>query len=676
MRTAAALLLPALLLAAAPRLPAQQPQAPAPAAAGAGADGSGDFLAFNFDNVDVRVFAQVVGAFTGRRIVVADDAAGKVTVFSHPASRDEAFAIFSAALEASGFTIVPDKDGLQRVVRLPEREGTGMGPVVTDPDLLPEHGLVTFVLRLEHVPASEMRDLLEAQLRRKGFITAMQETNHLVFTDTAENVRRILELAGRLDRPGMARVTEVFAVEHAEAAQLARELSASFAADQTRAQQLLARLPATSPAGSAPPALTPPTIIPVEHSNRLLVTGTPRQLDMVRELLVKMDVEAPSGHSAFNFVPLSYLRAADIAKNLTTLLEKFAAGTVDPALSRRIAVEAVVSRNALLVNASPADFREVKALLEQLDVPPEQVHVEVLIAEVSEGDTDTLGVQITGLRTPDRVGGVGVGAASRFNDETATGSGTLGAVASGLFGEGITFGIAHGSHLDANGNVVSDYPALFTIDAVRQNSRVRILANPSLAAANNVEAEVAIVDNIPLTESNITGTGDSREVIQTITRQDVGVKLSFTPHVVPGGLVQMELNPSIEAVTDTGRSGAADYAPTISKRSVKTTMTVPDGETIVIAGLSRTDTTMIERKVPLLGDIPLLGWLFRWDSEVEQRTNILIFVTPHVMGDADAARAVRESLEAATGLSASEAAAELAAPPPPAEDGAETEPVP
>ena len=364
--------------------------------------------------------------------------------------------------------------------------------------------------------------------------------------------------------------------------------------------------------------------------------------------------------------------AAELVAQL--LLE--AGDDASAALSRRIAVEAVVSRNALLVNASPADFREVKTLLEQLDVPPEQVHVEVLIAEVSEGDTDTLGVQITGLRTPDRVGGVGVGAASRFNDETATGSGTLGAVASGLFGEGITFGIAHGSHLDANGNVVSDYPALFTIDAVRQNSRVRILANPSLAAANNVEAEVAIVDNIPLTESNITGTGDSREVIQTITRQDVGVKLSFTPHVVPGGLVQMELNPSIEAVTDTGRSGAADYAPTISKRSVKTTMTVPDGETIVIAGLSRTDTTTIERKVPLLGDIPLLGWLFRWDSEVEQRTNILIFVTPHVMGDADAARAVRESLEAATGLSASEAAAELAAPPPPAEDGAETEPAP
>ena len=668
MRNAAALLLPALLLAAAPRLPAQQ--RPDDGAVTAAQDERGDFLAFNFDSVDVRVFAQVVGSFTGRRIVVADDAEGKVTVFSRPASRDEAFAIFTAALEASGFTIVPDKDGMERVVRLPDREGTGMGPVVTDPALLPEHGLVTFVLRLEHVPASEMRDLLEAQLRRKGFITAMQETNHLVFTDTAENVRRILELAGRLDRPGMARATEVFPVEHAEAAQLARELSACFAADQTRAQQLLARLPATTPAGAPPPALTPPTIIPVEHANRLLVTGTPRQIDMVRELLAKMDVESPSGHSAFNFVPLNYLRAADIAKNLTTLLEKFAAGNVDPALSRRIAVEAVVSHNALLVNASPADFREVKALLEQLDVAPQQVHVEVLIAEVSESDADTLGVQITGLRTPDRVGGVGVGAASRFNDETATGSGTLGQIASGLFGEGLTFGIAHGSHLDANGNVVSDHPALFTIDAVRQNSRIKILAKPSLAAANNVESEVAIVDNIPLTESNITGTGDSREVIQTITRQDVGVKLSFTPHVIPGGLVQMELQPSIEAVTDTGRS-SSDYAPTISKRSVKTTMTVPDGETIVIAGLSRTDRTTVERKIPLLGDIPLLGWLFRWDSDVEQRTSILIFVTPHVMGDAEAARAVRESLETATGLSAADAMAELVAPAPALEDGAE-----
>jgi general secretion pathway protein D len=229
-----------------------------------------------------------------------------------------------------------------------------------------------------------------------------------------------------------------------------------------------------------------------------------------------------------------------------------------------------------------------------------------------------------------------------------------------MFGQGLTFGIAHGSYTDANGNIVTDYPGVFNIDAIKGNDKVKILANPSLGAQNNVEAEVSVVDNIPITEATITGSGSDRDVIQNITRMDVGVKLTMTPHIIPDGIVQLELEPSIEAVTDKGIS--SDYAPTISKRRVKTTVMVEDGKTIVIAGLMRNDTAEVKKKIPLLGDIPLLGWLFRWNSTEEKKTNILIFVTPTVISDTAGADALRTDLEKRTGLSSQTITEEMAVP--------------
>lgn len=634
-------------------------------------EAGGDFLSFAFDRADIRAFTQVVGGFTGRKIVVSDGVEGDVTVVSPRVSRDEAWELYCSVIESCGFTIVPE-DGFDRVVRLPDRSSPGMGSIVGEGAELPAHGLVTAVLHVEHVPAAEMRELLEGLVSRKESVAVLPDTNHLVISDTAETVRRARSLVETLDRPGMARSTEVIPLSHADASQVARQISAAFAESQSRAQQLLQRIPSSIPGApsGAPASMRPPTVVPVEHANSIMVSGTQAQVQAVRELLEKMDVPAAPGRSGLRMIALDYLKATEVAKNITTLLEKFAAGNPDPTLARRIAVEAVEKANALLVNAQPADFDEVRELVRSLDVAPKQVHISVLIAEVSEGDEDTLGVQITGLRTPDRVGGIGVGASSRFADEAAAGSGLLGTVAAGLYPEGLTFGIAHGSRKDAEGNLVYDYPAVFNVDAIKQNSKVKILANPTLGAQNNTEAEVSIVNNIPLTESTITGTGDDRDVINNITRQDVGVKLSLTPHIVPGGLVQIELAPSIEAVLDTGPSEGGSYAPTISKRSVRTTMTVPDGETIVIAGLSRADKTEVKRKIPLLGDIPLLGWLFRWSSEQEERTNILIFVTPHVIDGAEDAAAVRAALEDSTGLRAADAAESLRAAAGPAPDGA------
>lgn len=623
-------------------LPVSRAQEAAPPAVG-----EGDFLAFNFEQVDIRMFTQLVGQFTGQRFVVADDVDGKITVVSPRVARAEAYRLFVAVLESAGHTVVVDGD-VHRVVKLPAR-GTGMGTVVGQGATTPEAGLITRILHLEHVTASEMRKLLEAHIERKEAVSALDETNHLVVTDTASTIRRIEEIVRELDQPGSARVTEVVALQHADAAKLAQQLGAAMAETQTRAEQLLQRIPATGGATAAPPALRAPTIVAAEHANRLVLSGTARQIQSLKDLIAQMDVDAPTGRSHLNALFLNYIKSEDAAKSITSLLEKAAARNPDSASVRRIAVEASSGNNALLVDAAPQDFEGVRQLVAALDVPPKQVHITVMIAEVAESSGLTLGVEMTALALPEGVGDRTGAGATRLGGSSTT-EGMLDKLQQGIFGSGLSIGVAQGAYVNADGNVVSGYPGFININAIKQDGRVKILSETSLGAQNNQEASVGIVDEIPILESTIQGgSGASRDVIQNIKRTDVGVKLRMVPHIVPGDQVRVELEPSIEAVTSSG-DASTQFAPTIAKRTVSTTVTVPDGRTIVIAGLTRTDTVRNRRKVPLLGDIPLLGWLFRWDTEEEAKTNILIFVTPRIVSTMEDADEVRAGLEAKTGL--------------------------
>ena len=602
-------------------------------------------LSFTFEGVDIRVFTKLVGEFTGRRIVVPDDVQGAITIVSPNVTRKDAFRIYTAVLESSGYSVAADGD-VFRVVPLPERRAGGVGTIVGAGEELPEGGLVTRIIHLEHVTASEMRKLLEGHLDRKDGASAIDETNHLVVTDTASNIRRVERIVAELDQPSNARVTEVVALQHADAAHLAQQLGAAMAETQSRADALLKRIPAASGAAAAPPALRAPTIVPAEHANQLVLSGTPRQIQMLKDLVAQLDVDAPSGRSRLNVIFLNYIKAQDAAKSITALFEKSAAaGAAAGAPARRVAVEASADGNALLVDSAPQDFEGLKAFIDALDVPPKQVHISVLIAEVQKGDGLDIGVEFTGMELPEGVGDNAVNGATRLASASPTG-GLLTDLSTGAFPAGLSVGLARGAYRDNEGNLVSGFPAFLNINAIKSDSRVKVVSEQSLGAQNHQEATVKVVDDIPILESTITGSGADRDVIQNITRREVGVKLRIVPHIAPGGNVRCELEPSIETVT----SSSGDYSPTIAQRSVTTTVSVPDGRTIVIAGLTRKNLVESKRKVPILGDIPVLGWLFRWNTREEVETNIIIFVTPRIVADDASADAVREEWEQKTGF--------------------------
>jgi general secretion pathway protein D len=371
-------------------------------------------------------------------------------------------------------------------------------------------------------------------------------------------------------------------------------------------------------------------VVAAPHANSLLLVGSASQIAELKRIIALMDVEPYAGSGNLRAIPLKYLAAEDAAKSLTALISK---GAEKPQ-QQKISIEPNTANNSLLIYASPQDFEMVKKLVEQMDEPPQQVLVEVIFAEMTLSEGRDLGSTIIAAGSPNNDQKIAVGAmqSGEGNSELAS------TVMQGIAPEGLTFGLAKGSYVDSSGKVVPSFPFIANIKAIDQSSNFKILSSIPLWAQNNQAASVTVGKNIPILKSTIAGgSGTARDVIENIDRIDVGIKLAVTPHINPNGEVLMKLEPSIEAILEAS-TGGKEFTPTIAKREVSTTMTVPDGDTIVISGLIREDVVKKERKIPLLGSIPIIGWLFKTKSDSIERTNLLIFVTPRVIKNAQDAR--------------------------------------
>ena len=381
-------------------------------------------------------------------------------------------------------------------------------------------------------------------------------------------------------------------------------------------------------------------VVAAPHSNSLILVGTPAQIIELKRIITAIDTEPRSGYGHLQAIFLKYLSSDEAAKSLTALISK----RVEKPQNQKISIESSLDNNALLVDAAPEDFKMVMELIEKLDQPPQQVLVEVMIAELTLSNGSSLGAELLIGGKASQGSSVAVGGM-----RTAEGDDKLmEQITSGVVPNGLTFGVARGSYTDAAGNVVPYFPALVNILAIQQKGKFKILSNIPLWTQNNQPANVTIGKNIPILKSTVSaGAGTARDYIENIDRIDVGIKLSVTPHINPNREVLMKLNPSIEAIL-VESTGGKPFTPTIAKREVTTTLTVPDGDTIVISGLMREDTVFNDRKVPFLGSIPLLGWLFHTKEEAVERTNLLIFVTPHVATNASSALALTDMIKLKT----------------------------
>lgn len=593
---------------------------------------------FSFDQVDIRTLVKVAGEMTGRRFIVDDRVTGRVTVVSPDRlRRDEVLPLLQSALEASGFTMADNGDSI-RVVPLAKGDST-IGGVVGPDQVTPASGLITKVIRVSNINAMELKKLLEPMIRggKDGAVVAFSGSNHIVLTDTAENIRQAEKIIAELDKAGAARVVRVVTLEHAEAAAMAADLMSAIKGSDSAGARVSRHLQQVGEGLAALP--TDVLVVPSQKANSLVLVGTPVQLQELQELIRLLDVESKTGTGRLHVIFLKYLVAEDAAKSINGLLAK----TQDKDKRSSIALEPNMANNALLVECSAPDFEIVSRLVKELDTTPQQVLVEVVIAEVAAGRNVDLGVTLSTVEIPEGNANGAVGRSRPGSSDVV-----LDALTQGLFPQGMLVGVAHGSSRNADGTLVPNIAA--AINALAKNRDVKILANPSVWAQNNAEASFSVVENIPVLRSTIEGgSGTSRDVIQNIDRLDVGIKLKLTPHVNPDNEITLKLNPVIEAIVDQSTDGQA-FAPSIAKREINTTVTVSNENTIVISGLIREDRIKEVAKVPLLGDIPVLGWLFRSTSERRQRTNVLVLVTPHLVTDVREARRMKEALERKTEL--------------------------
>lgn len=597
------------------------------------------YVNFNFDQVEIPVLIKLVGEMTGRRFVVGEEITGRVTVVTpQRIPVREAYPLLLSILESRGLSVV-ERGGVHHVIALPDR-AVQTAPVVGPEDQPAEGaGVVTRVIRVQHVGVAELRRLLEPLVRggKAGAIAAFPPTNHLIVTDTAENIRAIEKIVAELDRPGSARIVEVIELQHASPEDVARQVVAAMRAGATAGERVQRHLQQVGEGMATLPADV--VVVPSPRANSLLLVGTPVQLNELRDIVKRLDVPARSGYGRLHAIFLRYLTAEDAAKSLNALLQK-----ADKEQRAPIAIEPNPANNALIIDASPQDFEFVRALIEKLDQIPQQVLVEVLLAEVAVGRNLDLGVRLATVDEP-KEGSTSAIGVSRPGETDALAQ----FIEKGVFPQGLAIGVARGTVLDPRtGNAVPNVPLL--IEALAKSRDVKILSNVPLWAQNNSEASVSVVDNIPILRSTIEGgSGTARDIIQNIDRIDVGIKLKVTPHVNPDGEITLKLNPSIEAIVDQGPPGTT-FAPTIAKREVSTTVTVPNGATVVISGLIREDRVEAINKVPVLGDIPLLGFIFRSKGQRTQRTNLLIFVTPRIVTDLRVAYDLRDRLQQQTAL--------------------------
>jgi general secretion pathway protein D len=619
------------------------------------ASAGGGLVQFSFEQADIRLVTQIVGKITGKKFVVPEGVVGKVTILAPgPVTVAEVYPLFLSTLEASGYTVA-ERDGVYRVVAMSGGPalpaGSGLGG-----------GLVTKLIPLKNVAATDVKKSFEPLVRggKEGALEAFAPGNHLIVTDTAENVARLEALVAEIDRPGAGSSIEVVALAHAGADEVAKQLRATFGAADSAVNKVNRHMQQV--AGGLGDLPTDFTVVAVPQANSLILVGLPMQIAETKRIIEKMDVENPHGFGRLNAIFLKYLSAEEASKSLNALLGKAPAADGVPA-QRDVAIEPSIPNNALLVDASPQDFEYVRRLVERLDVVPQQVLVEVLIAEVNLEQGLDLGVEWFGIDQPEGSGTGGFGR-SRYGDADSM----MGLLTEGTFPQGLALGILSGTFTGPDGTTYNQIPLY--LQAVAGNRDLKILSNIPLWAQNNLEASVSVVENIPILKSSVEGSGSDRDYIQNIERLDVGIKLKLTPHVNPDREIQLDLNPSIESVVE--ESGdAMKYTPTIAKREVKTTVTVPDRATVILSGLIREDSAKIATKVPLLGDIPFLGALFRSTSDSKKRTNLLIFVTPRIVTDMKLAEQEKARLERTASLPPAEQI--LAEPAPVAEADRERE---
>ncbi len=555
-----------------------------------------DKLVINMRDADIRSLIQWVADITGKNLVVHKDVQGKVTVLSaEPLTPAQAYQVFLATLEVHGFAAI-DAEGVVKIV--PRSMASASSPP------LGRSGggeTVVSVIRAHSVPVAQLANNLRPLVPAEGMLTAYPETNSLIISSSANNVQRINDIVRTLDQGGKLQF-ETIRLEHANAQDVEKSLT-----------QLIPGLAGTD--GYRFVNVSVDT-----RTNTILLGGEPENRRQVRSLIASLDQEVMGGNT--DVIYLQYVQADEMLAILKGIGEALQAGSGDQAGGSggsKISIEASKSTNALVVNAPPAIVSKMRSIVEQVDIRRAQVMIEALVVEVTDDDVRDLGVSWI------HSGG------DQFGDDGTN-------VAVNTLGPNLKLGEVVGPDgriIRAGGGLTLGYfdngDLKAAIRALSTTTKANILSTPTIVALDNEEAELLVGQNVPFKTGESTGAASSTEnPFTTIQRQDIGTNLIVKAQINRGDSITLDIKQSTESIAP-----SVDVASDIvtNKRLIRTKALIKDGQTLVIGGLLRDDESEQRSKVPILGDIPLLGKLFGSTSKTHGKTNLMVFIHPTILKD-------------------------------------------
>ena len=569
-----------------------------------------ELISLNFDKVDIHAVLKTIGDITGINFVVDKSVTGPITVMSPTKIRlGDLYGTLESILDVQGYAAVPAGDLVKIVPKTEAAKRSLQVRIGSDPEQIPlVDSVVTQIMPLKYANAEEVGRIIQPFLAGDSQMSTYARTNSIVVTDTSSNIHHLARIIEKLDVAGLKEDASVFPLRFASAQVLSEQIDRIMAGESAlSASSGRNRTDVQSQAGLR--------ILPDERTNSLIVVANAHDTQAIRELVERLDVERSIGSNNVHVVYLQNAQAKETAQSLTAALANLkVSGAIEAA--QPVQVTADESTNALVVAASPQDFEVISQIIEKLDIVREQVLVEMLIVEVTEDSVKEIGVDWATL--DQSVDGSARGfALTNFGPRSDVASGTL---------EGLAVGLYKGAGTNRSIGTV--------IYALNKMTGVNILSTPHILTSNHNQAKIVVGENIPyIVESRITETSDfaTPTVIDTFDYKDVGITLDITPHISQGGLVRLEVNTTFTKLIE-GTTGSSANTPTTAKREAQTVVSIESGSTVVIGGLIRDDKTIVQKKVPLLGDIPVLGNLFKYRKDSLQKTNLLLFITPYALG--------------------------------------------
>jgi general secretion pathway protein D len=556
----------------------------------------------NLQDADIRAFIRQISDMTGYTMVIDPRVKGKVTIVSNASMDKEAvYQMFLSVLGVHGYAAVKAGD----VIKVIQQNSIKQEGGNTESDEDGEH-VITTVLQIKNTAAMDLVPILRPMVAKYGHLAGVKSANALIISDHAANIDRIRKIIRSLDSAG-AEELEVIQLKEAWVGDVVTMLESLDPKKVSKGKSDNSNI-----GGSI-------RVVADERSNRLILKGEKTSRERVRKLINKLD--QPS--NVISSAQVIRLQHAD-AKKLADLLKALMSDSIDPQTKggkpqSKASIHADEDLNALVVRAEPSIMGEIKKIIHELDVRRAQVLIEAAIVEVSGSSNEALGIQ---WAMADLDGNSGPAFGTNFSNAGQNLSSIVGGLAAGTpaLAEGATIALGK----EVNGQVT--FGAV--IQALEAASNTNLLSTPSIMTLDNQEAEIIVGQNVPFRTGTESSSSTSNP-FTTITREDVGVTLKVTPHIHEGKLLRLEVEQKSESVAEEAVSGQADLIT--NKRSIKTVILAEDGETIVLGGLMKDDFTTSESKVPWLGDIPLIGALFRSQKESRIKRNLMVFLKPTII---------------------------------------------